>query len=70
MRKPKQRKVSLADLAIAAMDEAAKDVVLRARKTKTPIVIWEDGKIKQIPASRFRLPPRRGKAKQAPPGQG
>ncbi len=62
MKKSKQQKVSLADLAVAAMDEAAKDVVRRARQTKTPIVIWKDGKIKRVPASRFRLPPKRAKA--------
>jgi len=68
MKKPKQQEVSLADLARAAMYEAAKDVILRAKEAETPIIIWKDGKIKRINPHRFRLPPKR--AKRSPAKQG
>jgi len=32
----------------AAMELAANDVLLRARRHNTPIVIWRDGKIVQL----------------------
>ena len=37
----------------AACADAAREVVLRARRTKTPIVVLEDGKVKKVPSSRF-----------------
>jgi hypothetical protein len=35
-------------LADAAFLLAARDVIERARRTKTPIIIWEDGQIKEM----------------------
>ncbi|WP_164102532.1 hypothetical protein [Candidatus Laterigemmans baculatus] len=32
----------------AAMEEAAKDVVERARRHNTPIVVWRDGKVVEL----------------------
>lgn len=32
----------------AAMEEAAKDVVERARRHHTPIVVWRDGKVVEL----------------------
>lgn len=63
MNKSNKQKVSVVDLAMAASDEAAKEVVRRARETKTPIIICKDGKIKRVSASRFRLSSRQGKTK-------
>ncbi|TWU62285.1 hypothetical protein [Crateriforma conspicua] len=32
----------------AAMEQAANDVLLRARRHNTPIVIWRDGKVVEL----------------------
>ena len=32
----------------AAMEQAANDVLLRARRYNTPIVIWRDGKVVEL----------------------
>lgn len=37
----------------AACADAAREVVLRARRTRTPIVVWEDERVKKVPSSRF-----------------
>ena len=37
----------------AAFRQAAKKVIQQARQTATPIVIWEDGQITEIPEEQF-----------------
>jgi len=37
----------------AAIKEAAVTVVQRAKWTHTPIVIWEDGKVKEVSYKRY-----------------
>jgi hypothetical protein len=37
----------------AACADVAREVVLRARRTKTPIIVCEDGHVKKVPSSRF-----------------
>jgi len=37
----------------AACADAAREVVPRARRTRTPIVVWEDERVKKVPSSRF-----------------
>jgi len=32
----------------AAMEQAANDVLLRARRHNTPIVVWRDGKVVEL----------------------
>jgi hypothetical protein len=41
--------LALSQLADAAFREAAKKVMRRAKETKTSIVIWEEGRIQEIP---------------------
>lgn len=38
----------LTELAQAAFKQAAKKVIERARQTGTPVILWEDGKIKEV----------------------
>ena len=40
---------SLIEKANAAFRQASKKVLLRAKLTGTPIVIWEDGQVKEVP---------------------
>jgi hypothetical protein len=46
----KQRTRSLTRLANAAMRKAAASVIQIAKQTGTPVIVWEDGGIKAIPA--------------------
>jgi hypothetical protein len=40
---------SLSESAKAAFEQVSQKVIERARQTQTPIVIWENGKIVQVP---------------------
>lgn len=44
-KKPEQ---TLTEKANAAFQEAADDVIQRAKQTGTPIVVWEDNQIKEL----------------------
>ncbi len=44
-------KDSLSWKADAAFRQAARKVVQKALQTGTPVIIWEDGQIKKIPAA-------------------
>ena len=37
----------------AAFRQAAKKIIQRARQTGTPVVVWEQGHIKEIPGEEF-----------------
>ena len=37
----------------AAFRQAAKKIIQRARQTHTPVVVWEEGHIKEIPGEEF-----------------
>ncbi len=56
MAKTKKRKVSLSTLATQAMRRGVEKAVLEHRRLGVPMVIWRDGKVMQISASRIRLP--------------
>ena len=49
MIKPNDNPQSLSEKAEAAFEQASRKVIERARQTQTPVVIWEDGKIVQVP---------------------
>jgi len=49
MIKPNDNAGSLSEKADAAFEQASQKVIERARQTQTPIVIWENGKIVQVP---------------------
>ena len=39
----------------AAFRQAAKKIIQRARQTHTPVVVWEEGHIKEIPGEEFEI---------------
>lgn len=47
------KKKSLSWKADAACRQAAKKVIQRAKETATPVVVWEAGKVKEIPADKI-----------------
>jgi GNAT superfamily N-acetyltransferase len=49
----KARKASLTKLANAAFRRVAVQVVLRARQTDTPVIIWKDGRVQAVPWQEF-----------------
>ena len=50
MIKPNDNSQSLSEKAEAAFEQASQKVIERARQTQTPVVIWEDGRIIQVPS--------------------
>lgn len=50
MIKPNDNTGSLSEKADAAFEQASQKVIERARQTQTPVVIWEDGRIVQVPS--------------------
>ena len=53
MQKKNNRDDSLSWKADAAFRQAAKKVIQRAKETATPVVVWEEGKVKEIPADQI-----------------
>jgi hypothetical protein len=51
MHSAQEDKESLSWKADAAFRQAARKVVQKAMLTGTPVIIWEDGQIKEIPAA-------------------
>ena len=49
MIQPDPTSTSLTEKADAAFEQASRKVIERARQTNTPIVIWKDGRVEQIP---------------------
>ena len=39
----------------AAFRQAAKKIIQRARQTGTPVVVWEQGHIKEVPCDQFEI---------------
>ncbi len=44
---------SLSEKADAAFQQAAKKVIQRAKQTHTPVVIWHEGKVQEIPSDQI-----------------
>ncbi len=40
--------LSLTELADAAFEQVARKVIERARQTGTPVIVWEDGAVKEV----------------------
>lgn len=55
MNQIKVQDVSLLQKADAAFRQAARKIILRARQTNTPIVVWEEGRVKEIPYEHFEI---------------
>lgn len=51
----KKEEMSMTAKADAAFRLAASEVIQRAKQTDTPIIVWEEGRIKEIPADQFEL---------------
>lgn len=54
MNDQKFQDMPLSTKADAAFRQAAKKVIQQARQTATPVVIWEEGRIKEIPEDQFK----------------
>lgn len=48
-----KRQNRLSEKVDAAFQAAAIAVIERARQTGTPVIVWEDGQIKEIPSEEF-----------------
>ena len=51
----KKKDTSLSAKADAAFRQAASNVVQRAKQTGTPVVVWEEGHVKEVPADQLEL---------------
>ncbi|MBW1804625.1 MAG: hypothetical protein JRJ85_28340 [Deltaproteobacteria bacterium] len=45
----------LSEKADAAFRQAAKKVILQAAQTATPVIIWEENRIQEIPEDKFKM---------------
>ena len=55
MSESKQDEHSLASKAELALKQAAKKAIQEARRTGTPVIVWEVGKVVEIPSSGFSV---------------
>jgi len=53
MNEKKTNDISLSSKADAAFRQAIKKVIQQARQTNTPVVIWEENRIKEIPSDQL-----------------
>jgi hypothetical protein len=51
----KNENADLASKADAAFLQAARQVIQVAKQTGTPILVWEEGRVKEIPADQVEL---------------
>ena len=51
----KKQDTSLSSKADAAFRQAASKVVQRAKQTDTPVVVWEEGHVKEVPADQLEV---------------
>jgi hypothetical protein len=56
---------SLAKLAQGAFRQAARKIIQRAEETGTPVVVWEDGQVKELPVKAGRIVRERGREKRS-----
>ena len=54
MKDEKGQNAGLTLKADAAFRQAARKVIQIARQTGTPIIVWEEGRVKEIPADRVQ----------------
>ena len=55
MNEKKVQDMPLSSKADAAFRQAAKKIIERARQTHTPVVVWEEGHVKEIPYYHFEI---------------
>lgn len=68
MNESKLDKQPLSSKAEIALRQAAKKAILEAQRTGTPVIVWEDGKVVEIPSSRFDAEYQEGKATEKAKG--
>ena len=51
----KKKDTSLSSKVDAAFRQAASKVVQRAKQTGTPVVVWEEGHVKEVPPDQLEL---------------
>jgi hypothetical protein len=51
----KKKDTSLSSKVDAAFRQAASKVIQRAKQTGTPVVVWEEGHVKEVPAEQLEL---------------
>jgi hypothetical protein len=56
MNKSDIEKMTLHEKTDAALLQAARKVVEEAKRNGTPVVVWEDGKVREIPADELPDP--------------
>ncbi len=54
MEEKQYQNASLSSKADAAFRQAAEKIIQRARQTSTPVVIWEEGRVKEIPCDKIK----------------
>ncbi len=52
----KDRQDSLSAKADAAFEQVAQKVIQRAKQTGTPVVVWKEGRIEEIPCRQVEPP--------------
>jgi hypothetical protein len=60
----KSTKPEMAKLAAAAFRQATQVAIERAKQTGTPLIIWENGAVKEVDPHSIRLKPKRRKKKR------
>ena len=55
MNEKKVQDMPMLSKADAAFRQAAKKIIQRARQTHTPVVVWEEGHVKEIPGEQFEI---------------
>ena len=55
MNRPQQEEPTLFSKAEAALCQATKKLILEAQKTGRPLIVWENGKVAEVPSTRFRV---------------
>ncbi len=55
MNEEKSQRERLSQKADAAFLLAAKKVIQIARQTSTPVVVWQQGRVKEIPGEQFEI---------------
>lgn len=61
------RTEELSALAEAAFRQAAVKVIERARQTGTPVILWRDGRVVEVPWDQVQLPDRKLPEVRNPP---
>ena len=55
MNQPQQEASSLFSKAEAALRQATRKLILEAQKTGRHLIVWENGKVAEVPGTRFRV---------------